>query len=271
MISVIMVQHNNAELSKEAIRSLKDFHGEGYEIILVDNGSANNNMHDLRCKFPNVQVIKNEENIGFGSANNVAAKVAKGEILFFMNNDTVCKSEFLSSITREFAGRPEVGIIGPKLLNTDGSLQLSSGRLPTFWGEIADKVLYRLVERRVKLIQRYIDWKFSQMQPVGWVTGAALFIRKELFMQIGGFDEKMFLYFEDKDLCLRAASSGNIVFYYPTACLVHLKAGSSKGDILHFTQKMYRKSQLWYYQKHRPPLERLLLKMYLHITGKYPN
>jgi GT2 family glycosyltransferase len=271
MISIIMVQHNNAELSKEAIRSLKDFHREGYEIILVDNGSTGNTLDDLVCNFPDVQVIKNEENVGFGSANNLAARVANGEILFFLNNDTVCQSEFLSSVTRQFAGRPEVGIIGPKLLNTDGSLQLSAGRLPTFWGEIGDKVLYWLEERRLKLVQRYIDWKFSHMQPVGWVTGAALFIRKELFMQIGGFDEKMFLYFEDKDLCLRVTNAGNIVVYNPTACLVHAKGGSSKGDKLFSTQKTYRKSQLWYYQKHRPPLERLLLKMYLHIASKYPN
>jgi GT2 family glycosyltransferase len=90
-------------------------------------------------------------------------------------------------------------------------------------------------------------------------------------MQIGGFDEKMFLYFEDKDLCSRTTSAGNVVFYDPRASLVHLKGASSKGDKLLFTQKMYRKSQLWYYQKGRPPLERLLLKMYLHITGKYPN
>jgi GT2 family glycosyltransferase len=269
MISVIIVQYNKVALTRQAIRSFKRFHGNEHELIVVDNGSADPTVADLRQEFSDVKVILNEKNLGFGAANNIGAKIAKGELLFFLNNDTITISSFVSAVEQEFRQNPKLGALGLKLLNSDHSFQLSAGHLPTFWREIIDKIFYGLIDRRVEIFQRYVEKCYNHTQTVGWVTGAALFIRKDLFMRIGGFDEAMFMYFEDKDLCLRVAREAAQVLYEPVCSLIHLKGGTSITNP--FIEKVYRLSQLAYYEKHRPAIEQLALRLYLYLTGKYPK
>jgi GT2 family glycosyltransferase len=163
MTSVILVQHNNIHLTREAIRSFISFHPAGYEFIVVDNGSTDGDLDDLRREFPGLQLIRNNENVGFGVANNQGATVAKGEILFFLNNDTVTTSEMLSAISLEFDRDPQIGVIGPKLLDPDGCFQLSSGELPSFWREMVDKFLYNWLTmdpgRRGIMLRRHLEEK----------------------------------------------------------------------------------------------------------------
>ncbi len=269
MVSVIIVQYNKVELTRQAIVSFRQFHGSEHEMILVDNGSTDPAVAELKTNFPDIQTILNENNVGFGVANNQGAKIAKGEILLFLNNDTITIAPFIPNVELQFRENPKLGILGPKLLNEDHTFQLSAGLLPTFLREIEDKILYGLIERKGGIIHRYIERKYNKKQTVGWVTGAALFIRRDLFMNVGGFDEKMFMYFEDKDLCLRAVRESMQVLYDPACSLVHLKGGSSITNPS--TKKIYRLSQLFYYAKHRPIVEQLALKTYLYLTGKYPK
>lgn len=265
MISVIIVQYNKIELTKQAIRSFRHFHGNAHEIILIDNASTDTALGTLKQEFPDIQMIFNEKNMGFGAANNMGANIAKGDILFFLNNDTVTVNQFIPMIEREFSEHPSIGIIGPRLLNADRSFQISAGSLLTFFREIGRKIVYDLVESKIGIVERYVEKKYRQKQTVGWVTGAALFIRRELFMGIGGFDEEMFMYFEDIDLCLRAGGESSIV-YFPESFLIHLKGGSATGKS--HVNKIYRKSQLRYYEKHRPSFERFLLMLYWRIFSK---
>ncbi len=161
-------------------------------------------------------------------------------------------------------------MIGPGLCCPDGRFQFSCGSLPTFGGEIRDKAWYRLLDDRIGWVEERTATSFSDQRDVGWVTGAALFIRKDLFHQLGGFDEEFFMYFEDKDLCNRVLNAGRKVRYFPGVSLVHLKAGSSSGTES-LTAVEYRRSQLRYYRKHRPGVENRLLQYYLWITGKSPG
>jgi GT2 family glycosyltransferase len=241
-----------------------------HEVIVIDNSSTDR-QDPITKDYPFVLLIENHSNCGFAKANNQAAGRATGDILLFLNNDTIVQSDIITPVERVFADHSEVGIIGPRLLNADGSFQISAGPLPTFWSEIGDKVLYGSVERRIPLALRYAERRHSMTRHVGWVTGAALFIRRSLFMKLGGFDERMFMYFEDKDLCLRAWKEGFSVMYYPEVSLIHLKGGSGNIDDLMRLKTAYRESQVLYYRTHRPGYEQLLLRVYLGLAGKSPH
>ncbi len=193
-------------------------------------------------------------------------KKAKGDILLFLNNDTITTTDFVSRVLREFGEDPLLGIAGPRLLNADGSFQLSGGDLPTFAVEIRDKLLHGLVDRKLGPALNFAERQSIKKRNAEWVTGAALFIRADLFGRLGGFDERFFMFFEDKDLCLRARDAGYSVRYIAEASLIHLRGGSS-GGVSDKIRTAYRESQRAYYEKHRPRHERLLLRMYLKTIG----
>ena len=218
-----------------------------------------------------IRIIRNRSNTGFGAANNRAAKEARGDILLFLNNDTICIHGVLPGVEAVFRGDPSVGVLGPRLLNEDRTFQLSAGALPTFWREIADKAVHAAGRRGIGLVVDPVTKSFSRRRTVGWVTGAALFIRKELFERAGAFDESMFMYFEDKDLCARCWRAGSTVVYDPHFEVIHLKGGSSPASLSPFLGNAYRASQVRYYRVHRPVHERLLLNVYLHLRGRYPH
>ncbi|MBI4417892.1 MAG: glycosyltransferase family 2 protein, partial [Ignavibacteriales bacterium] len=202
-------------------------------------------------------------------ANNRAAAQARGDILLFLNNDTVTTGDFVTPVLREFDADPALGVVGPMLANRDGTFQLSSGLLPTVRVECVDKVLYSLLRRRWGPAMRYAE-RARRGRTVQWVTGAALFIRSDVFRQLGGFDERFFMFFEDKDLCARALRKGYRVKYVSTPSLTHLGGGSS-GTRREEIEKIYRQSQIVYYEKHRPKVEQAFMKVYLRLAGKAPE
>lgn len=271
MISVIFVQHNNTNLTVGAVASFKKYHPREVEIIVVDNASTELQEVALKNGLNGVNFIQNEQNVGFGAANNIAAMKAKGDVLLFLNNDTICQAEILRPVLDRFGADPTIGVIGPKLLNQDGSFQLSAGWLPSFWREIGDKAAYGLLRQKLRFWEHGIENYFRAPKKVGWVTGAALFIRKNLFEKLGGFDEDLFMYFEDKDICLRVWNEGHTVVYDPTVSVIHLKGGSSSSESPDSIRQIYRRSQMAYYAKHRPGAEQLLLRAYLGLIGERPG
>ena len=265
MLSVILVQYNNAGLTKKAIESFRNWVLCDHEILLVDNASTDADARKVFEHEEGVRCIFNNENLGFGKANNIAARNATGDTLLFLNNDTITTMDFASPILREFGEDPALGIAGPRLLNADGSFQISGGSLPTFAVEIRDKLLYYLVDKGNVAARNHAERRSMRNREVGWVTGAALFIKADLFNRLGGFDDSFFMFFEDKDLCLRARNVGYSVRYVPEPALVHLRGGSSRSPGI---RAVYRDSQKTYYGKHRPWVERALLNVYLTVTAK---
>jgi GT2 family glycosyltransferase len=265
MLSVIILQYNNSHLTKTAIESFEDWCDCEHEIILIDNASPDIESRRQAQVLKNVHFIQNSINEGFGKANNQAAKIAKGNILLFLNNDTVSQSDFVTPVLEMFKHNPSIGVLGPQLLNKDQSFQISSGALPTLRQELKDKIVYSLYDRKYSFAESYAKNNLSSSREVGWVSGAALFIDRFLFDAIGGFEEKMFMYFEDKDLCLRAHHAGKKVYYYADASLVHICSGSAEGKHIGITERYYRSSQMYYYCRHRPKVEQVLLKFYLTV------
>ncbi|MGJ5633808.1 glycosyltransferase family 2 protein [Nostoc sp. CALU 1950] len=275
-VSVILVNYNGKEILLDCLNSIQKFIDiPNYEIILVDNASSDGSVELVAVNYPHIRLVKQIENRGFGAGNNVGAKFATGEFLFLLNTDTVLINNILPHLIQLMQADPQVGIIGPKLLNPDGSLQISVSPALGIKGEYEARQMHQAYQNISQ--QNLIEQKFQEIQEVDIVVGAAFFIRSSLFNDLGGFDENFFMYFEESDLCQRAQYRGYKIIYTPDVSLIHLK-GYSIQKAANIMAIEYRRSQIYYYQKHRPLWEQLLLRIYIFykffgefITTANPN
>jgi GT2 family glycosyltransferase len=160
----------------------------------------------------------------------------------------------------------DVGIIGTKLLFPDQSFQISTSPAIGIQGEFKSSRFHKDAQDKSKI--KRLEHKYSMTQEVDIVVGAAMFIRAELFHLLGGFDEKFFMYFEDSDLCQRVQNYGYKVLYVPEVSLIHIRGHSMQKNANAMAVE-YRRSQIYYYQKHRPLWERFILKVYLFTKFIY--
>jgi len=275
-VSIILVNYNGFEVLPDCLSSIEKFiHSPNHEIILVDNASTDGSLELVAEKYPQIRLIRQSKNLGFGAGNNVGAKIASGEFLFLLNTDTVLTSNILPDLIDLMNANAQVGIIGPKLLNPDGSLQISVSPALGIKGEYQARQMHQAYQNSSNL--NLIEQKFQEIQEVDIVVGAAFFIRASLFQALGGFDENFFMYFEESDLCQRAQYLGYKIIYTPHVSLIHLR-GYSIQKVANAMAIEYRRSQIYYYQKHRPWWEQILLRVYLFykflwefITTANPN
>jgi len=266
-VSIILVNYNGADVLINCLNSLEKFiPKDNCEIILVDNNSQDNSVCMIADKFPNIKLIKLPENVGFGAGNNAGAKVAKGEFLFLLNTDIILKSNILSHLIELMSANLDVGVIGTKLLFPDGSFQISFSPKIGIKGEIEAKKIHKNAQNKNKL--NIIEHNFKDIKEVDIVVGAAFFIRTNLFNLLGGFDEKFFMYFEESDLCQRVRNAGYKILYTPHVSIIHIR-GHSVKKISNKMAVEYRRSQIYYYYKHLPMWEILMLKIYLLFKFLY--
>jgi N-acetylglucosaminyl-diphospho-decaprenol L-rhamnosyltransferase len=250
MISIVIVQFNHPDLTKRAVESLRAHHRGDLDITVVDNGSTAPGVHAATEQLTGCTVIFNPGNAGFGAANNRGARTSHGELLLFLNNDTLVYTEILTHIESYFSQTPACGAAGLQLLNPDGTVQYSTGRFPTVWSEW-------------RMSRRHDLYKRENTVRRDWVSGAALVVRRRVFEEVGGFDERYFMYFDDVDLCARIASAGHEIHYIPVVRVEHLGGGSQPGGIPTSVQKEYRRSQLRYYTRHASMIDNVLIRGYL--------
>ena len=223
-ISIIIVNYNTV---KEIERCLYSVHSSqstahSLEIIVVDNASTDNSVEIIKT-LPQVKLIHNQKNLGFAKGNNIGARLATGDFLFFLNPDTQVKKDTISNLL-EFSKKNLNAIVGPKILNPDGSIQGSCYNLPTILGAIRE---YWLGKAGAYEKFAPIDNKPVKVEAI---VGAAIFMSKKVFDKIGGFDERYFLYYEDLDFCRRAAKLNIPIYYYPQVVVIH-SLGRAGGNI----------------------------------------
>ena len=254
------------------------------EVLVVDNASEDGSREMVASLFPQVRLIVNSTNIGFGAGNNSALADAKGRYLLFLNSDTVVTEGAFSAMVAFADSSPDIGILGPKLLNGDGSLQYSCRRYPNLGaGFFRSTLLGRLFPRN-RFSNDYLmtDWDHASPRDVEWVSGAALMIRRTLVDQIGCFDEDYYMYCEDVDLCWRAnhaefrepvqaavpsEGAGNRhwrVVYFPHAIIYHLIGKSSDQAPTRMTYEFHR-SQYLFYKKHYAASTPIALKAVIPV------
>lgn len=235
LFSVILVNYKVPEFLCEALKSLR--HVELYnrsEIIVVDNDSNDHSRLLIEKAFPEVHWIQLKKNLGFGKACNIGAQTAKGRFILFLNPDTLVGINTLRSSLTFMESHPEAGMMGPKILNSDGSLQASCRRSQpspaiAFYHFSGLSTLFPKSKRFGKYHLTFMDP--DEAAPVDAISGSFMVVPRQLFLEIGGFDERFFMYGEDLDLCWRITEKGYKVWYNPEIQIVHRKGKSSSKQI----------------------------------------
>jgi GT2 family glycosyltransferase len=236
-LSVVIVSFNTEDLLRECLSSiLAPAAPAEFEVIVVDNASTDGTRKLLRDEFPAVRTILNDDNRRWAGGNNIGASAAAGDILLFLNSDTVVKPGALEGFIRFFDGRPEAAIAGCRLLNPDGSLQRSCRSLPGVFNLFSEASFLYLAFPGSDLFGRFHMTNFAhdEVREVDMVTGAAIAVRRDDFAAIGPFDEEFHFYGEETDYCFRAKRLGRRVYFFPDSEIVHLGGGSPQHRQRHF-------------------------------------
>ncbi|WP_321492494.1 glycosyltransferase family 2 protein [uncultured Desulfobacter sp.] len=194
-----------------------------FEVIVVDNNSNDDIGKFLICQYPEVKFIQNKKNIGMGAGNNIGIKEATGDYIVVMNPDTIVFEDTFKQLYCFMEENKHVGVVGPKQLNTDKTIQNSCYRWPKPLIPIYRRTPIGNIKFARREIDRYLmkDFDHESCQSVDWLLGSFLFMRAAAIERIGAFDERFFMYFEDTDLCQRFWKFNWKVIYYPEAVILH--------------------------------------------------
>lgn len=227
-LSIIIVCLNNRELVVDCIKSIvKEGSSIKKEIIVVDNGSKDGSVaaiSKLKTQNPELKIIiiENKENLGYSRANNQGIEIAKGNYVLLLNSDTIVKKGALGKLYSFAKKSVDTGVVGPKLLNIDGTLQPSCFHFPTIRNAIKE---YWLGEKG--LFEKYAP-KGEKASKVDSVVGAAFLMTLKALQKVGMLDERYFAYFEDIDYCRHVWRAGLKVYYYPKAEIIHYHGATFK-------------------------------------------
>jgi N-acetylglucosaminyl-diphospho-decaprenol L-rhamnosyltransferase len=227
--------------------------------IVVDNASADGSVEALRSRFPRAEVIANAENVGFARATNQGLRRARTPLILILNSDAEVRAGAVETMAAVLAQRPDVGIVGPRTLGTDGGPQVSFGRRLSILNELRQRRLVLGVRHRRPAALRRAEALAAVAREPAWVSGACMLARREVLEQVGYFDEAFFLYEEDVDLCLRVRRAGFKVAFAPEAVVVH-HLGRSMAFDPERARLEYHRSHLLLYRKHQHRLALALLR-----------
>lgn len=234
------------------------------EIIVSDNNSTDGTVELIKNKFTGVKLIENRRNLGFGPANNRGAEQSSGRYILFLNDDTIVLEGSLTKLIKFMDDNQDIGALGPKLLNPDYSLQPSMSRYPSIWRDIVYALFPKTYLLNNEKVRRFLG-RFSSGENLGrygnhdkvcdtdFPKGACLLVRRSAIEQTGLFDENIFFFSEEAELCFRIKKKGWRVVFYPAAEIIHI-GGSTTGKEIdkvpgrRFIQK--HKSNLYFFEKH---------------------
>lgn len=260
-LSIIIVHAFAPRMVRQTLRGIRRAAPKlNYEVIVVDNTTEYGLEDVMRKEFPDMHYIPMESNRGFGAAMNAGIARAKGKYVLIFNPDIVVQPGSLEALYRFMEDHEDIGIVGPKLENPDGTLQDSCYRFHEFMVPVYRRTPLGKLPWGKAAIGRFVmsDFDHARITEVDWLIGAALFTRRSALDSVGHFDDKtFFLYLEDTDLCRRFWENGYRVVYNPEVSMVHYhRRASNDGNIFHqlFRSRANRehiKSWLKYFWKYR--------------------
>ncbi|MCX6645186.1 MAG: glycosyltransferase family 2 protein [bacterium] len=239
-LSFITVNYKTSDLVVRLIDTIKKFPPPlPYEIIVVDNNSADDSVGKIGQAHPDITLIPLEKNIGFAAGNNKGAAKASGRILIPINPDCEIREESFAKGVKYLDGNPDVGILGLKIFTHEGGLEQSARGFPdastglfgrsTFLGKLAQN-FGKAGKGGVAGKNLLVDPEKTEPYDVDWVAGTIMLIRRDCWTKIGGFDEDYFMYWEDADLCFRAKKTGFRTVFFPGSYIVHVPGSSAKKN-----------------------------------------
>ncbi len=248
-LSVVVLNWNTCGELRDCLRSIfGQPHRCALEIVVADNASSDDSRKMVKHEFPLAKLVAHPRNLGFSGGNNIAARDTTGRYLLFLNSDTVVTEGAFDALIAFADTRPKAAIVGPKLINEDGSLQYSCRHFPNLGtGFFRNTPLGRLFPKN-RFSQDYLmtDWDHASPRVVDWVSGAALLIRSQVYAEIGGWDEGYFFYCEDVDICKRASNLGHEVVYYPESVIMHIIGRASDKVPTRMTYEFHRSMYRFY-------------------------
>lgn len=252
---IIIVSYNSRRYLKDCLDSINENPlNARYEIIVVDNGSTDGSIGFLKDNYPDIKLILNNKNIGFAAANNLAIKSSDSSYILLLNSDCKVYKDSIDKLLDFMEKNKTAGIIGPKIINSDGSVQHSCRKFPSIINAAFHTILTDIFpdnpfSRKYKLA----DIQRDKPVKVDWVSGSCIMIRRGALKDTGLLDERYFMYVEDLDLCYRMWQKNWGVFYFPCAKILHYIGGSSSNkrlvscirmqkSVFYFFWKNYKKS-----------------------------
>lgn len=249
-LSIIIVNWNTRDLLAQCLASVEQnvqsLPQVEVETVVVDNGSTDGSPVMVKSRFPQVTLLENRQNVGFAQANNQALKQCTGQYLLLLNSDTELLDGALAALVTFADEHPGAGVVGPLLLNGDGSLQPSAQPMLTPGREFWRLSFLDWIMRQATYDMK--RWNRNEARPVEVLKGACLLLRREALDQVGLLDEAYFMYTEEVDLCYRLAVAGWELWWVPQARVIHYGAASSKQVGQEMYIQLY-KSKVQFYRK----------------------
>lgn len=261
-LSIVIVSWNTADILAQCLDSVfAQAPAVPFEVWVVDNASTDGSPAMVRQRYPQVNLLTNETNVGFATANNQAMRQCTGDYVLLLNPDTIVYAGALSTLVDFLDANPEAGACGARLLNADGSLQLSSYPLPTLGRELLR--MFHLDGR----VRYHMDaWDTTTPRRVEALLGACIMARRHILEAIGLMDEGYFMFSEEIDLCYRTQQAGWYIFWVPQAQIVHLGGQSTRQVKTDMFLRLYE-GKLRYMRKHYGRVTAVLYKLILLIAS----
>jgi GT2 family glycosyltransferase len=263
MLSILIVSWNVRDLLRDCLRSIERGRGDlDVEVIVVDSASADGSAAMVAAEFPWVTLLPQTDNVGFPRGNNIALAQARGDSLLLLNPDTVVLDDALTVLVDYLRAYPDVGVVGPQLLNPDGSVQSSRRRFPTLATGFLESTWLEGVAPGV--LRRYyaLDLPDDATAEVEWLVGACLMVPRAVYERVGGLDEGYYMYSEELDWCRRIRADGWRVVYHPAARVVH-HVGKSSEQAVTARHINFQRAKLRYFRKYHGRAVAALLRIFL--------
>lgn len=263
-VIVSVVNYNTGQLTKNCLETIfgPSWHNE-IEVWLVDNGSVDGSVKFLKNSFPQIHLIANKKNLGFGRAHNQVFKKAKGDFFLVLNSDTLIGEGVIDEMV-SFMEKSACDIASCKILGFDKKLQPNGGDLPL--GRALLSWLFNLEALGIRInFHRNEEFYYLTPHEVGWVSGNFMMITKKALLKLKGFDERYFMYFEDAEFCFRAKRKGFSVMINPDVSIKHLSGGSLDNPRLHQWRGEYR-GLLTFYRKHFGFFQSGLVRLLIYLS-----
>lgn len=263
-LSIIIVSWNVSQYLAACLDSIQANVGDlNMEVLVVDSNSSDSTVEMLHTRYPWVKILSQSENVGFTRGNNIGLAAAQGRHCFLLNPDTEIVAQALTQMVKYIDQHPEVGIVGPHTLNSDGTTQSTRRRFPTLITALFESTwLQRFAPRRV--LDRYYahDIADNATADVDWVQGSAVLLRRAVYQQIGGLDEQYINFSEELDWCKRARLAGWRVVYLGDTTIIH-HGGKSFEQVVSVKHIYFQQSKLRYFHKYHGWLAALILRLFL--------
>ena len=269
-LAVIIVSYNARDALARTLASLSATPPVvPHRVVVVDNASSDGSLEMVRDLFPGVTAIDAGANLGFARGNNIGIRSTQSELVLLLNSDTIVPQGAIDRLVAALRERPDVAIVGPRLVDAAGQPEISFGPMLGPFAELRRKAIEGLYRQGWGPARRYLDRQLATPHDVDWVSGACLLVRRADAETAGLLDERFFLYTEDVDFCASVRANGRRVRFVPSVEIQHLR-GQSRAHGPSAALAAYRRSQLAFYAKHHPGWHQAL-RWYLRVRGRLPR